>query len=79
MRQAHPSELEVWVVPRQTYTEAQAHALTDHVEKFLNHEVTVRVRTVDHIPREPSGKRPVLKSTIRSPETSTENLRLISS
>ncbi len=64
MRQDRPTELELWVVPRQTYTEGQAKALAEHVEKFLNHEVAVRVKIVERIPREPSGKRPVLKSTV---------------
>ncbi len=64
MRQDRPTELEVWVVPRQTYTIAQANALTAHLATFLDHELAVRVRIVDRIPREPSGKRPFLKTTV---------------
>lgn len=64
MRQQQPTELELWVIPRQAYTHAQAQALAEHVENFLNHEVTARVKIVDHIPREPSGKRPVLRSSL---------------
>jgi phenylacetate-CoA ligase len=67
LHQHTPTELELWVVPRQTYTNDQADALTAHLEKFFDYEVSVRIRTTDRIPREPSGKRPVLKTTVAAP------------
>jgi phenylacetate-CoA ligase len=67
LQQDRPGELEIRVVPRQTYTDAQAEALVAHLRQFLGDEVSVRVKAVEGIPREASGKRPLLKSTLRIP------------
>jgi hypothetical protein len=64
LRQDDPASIEVWIVPRQRCDEAFIRALTEEVERYLLREVTVSVRIVDRIPRETSGKRPLLKSAV---------------
>jgi phenylacetate-CoA ligase len=63
-RQDRPEVLEVAVVPVGAYGEDRQEELARHLEVVLGGGIIVRVTPVDHIPREPSGKRPVMKSTL---------------
>ncbi len=63
-RQDRPEELEVAVVPVGDYGEDRQEELSRHLEALMGGGIAVRVTPVGHIPREPSGKRPVLKSTL---------------
>jgi phenylacetate-CoA ligase len=63
-RQDSPEVLEVAVVPVGDYGEDRQSELARHLEAALGSGMTVRVTPVEHIPREPSGKRPVMKSTL---------------
>jgi len=54
--------LTISVVPRaKSYGQAEALHLQDEFQAFLGEPMRVEVRVVDSIPREPSGKRPILK------------------
>jgi phenylacetate-CoA ligase len=64
LRQDDPAAVEVWIVPRGQCDETFMRALATAVECYLLREVSVSVRAVDWIPREASGKRPLLKSTV---------------
>jgi phenylacetate-CoA ligase len=63
-RQDRPEVLEVVVVPTGGYGADRQEELARHLEAVLGGGITVRVTPVEHIPREPSGKRPLLKSTL---------------
>ncbi|MBM3469396.1 MAG: phenylacetate--CoA ligase family protein [Armatimonadetes bacterium] len=63
-RQDRPKVLEVAVVPVGAYGADRKEELARHLEAALGGGITVRVTPVEHIPREPSGKRPVMKSTL---------------
>lgn len=63
-RQDSPEVLEVAVVPVGAYGEDRQDELARHLEAALGGGIAVRVTPVGHIPREPSGKRPVMKSTL---------------
>ncbi|MBM3469397.1 MAG: phenylacetate--CoA ligase family protein [Armatimonadetes bacterium] len=63
-RQDRPEVLEVAVVPVGAYGADRKEELARHLEAALGGGITVRVTPVEHIPREPSGKRPVMKSTL---------------
>ena len=65
-RQEYPSLLEVWVIPKSDYTPDLAAELASTVETYFNHELQVRVKVVDLIPREPSGKRPILRTHLHN-------------
>jgi phenylacetate-CoA ligase len=58
LRQVVPGELDLLVVPGPRYAADTAACLTRVVEDEFGQDVTVRVRVVDHIAPEPSGKRP---------------------
>jgi phenylacetate-CoA ligase len=64
LRQDDPAVLELWIVPRGQCDEAFTRALAADVERYFFREVSVLVRIVDRIPRETSGKRPLLKSAV---------------
>jgi hypothetical protein len=51
-------------VPVGACGEDRQEELARHLEAALGGGITVRVTPVGHIPREPSGKRPVMKSTL---------------
>lgn len=61
-RQDTPSALEVLVIPKGDYRADLASELASTIETHLNHELQVTVKAVDSISREPSGKRPILKT-----------------
>ncbi|MDI6773245.1 MAG: hypothetical protein QME77_11765 [bacterium] len=63
-RQDSPEVLEIAVVPVGAYGEDRQEELARHLEAALGGRITVRVTPVEHIPREPSGKRPMMKSTL---------------
>ncbi len=63
-RQDRVEELEVVVVPISDYGENRQEELSRHLEAALAGQITVRVTPVGHIPREPSSKRPVMKSRL---------------
>ncbi len=63
-RQDRVEELEVVVVPIGDHGEDLQEELSRHLEAVLGGGMTVRVTPVARILREPSGKRPVLKSTL---------------
>ncbi len=62
-RQDRPEELEVAVVPVGDYGEDRRDELARALQAELGRDIAVRVTQVERIPREPSGKRPVMKST----------------
>ncbi len=63
-RQDRTEKLEVAVVPVGDYGDDRQEELARCLEAVLGGGIAVRVTPVGHIPREPSGKRPVLKSTL---------------
>ncbi len=63
-KQDRPEMLEVAVVPVGDYGGDRQAELSKHLEAVLGGQITVRVTPVGHILREPSGKRPVMKSTL---------------
>ncbi|MDI6773244.1 MAG: hypothetical protein QME77_11760 [bacterium] len=63
-RQDQPEVLEVSVVPVGDYGEDRQKELARALQAALGGGITVRVTPVEHIPRELSGKRPVMKSTL---------------
>ena len=63
-RQDNPETLEVAVVPVGDYGVGRQEELSRCLEALLGDGTTVRVTPVEHIPREASGKRPLLKSTV---------------
>jgi phenylacetate-CoA ligase len=58
LRQSVPGELDLLIVPGPRYNTDTAPSVTRVLERHFNNDVTVRVRVVDHIAPEPSGKRP---------------------
>lgn len=63
-RQQQPGQMEIVLVPSGHYGREDAVGLARHMEAFLTGEMRVTVSTADRIPRDPSGKRPVLRSTL---------------
>ncbi|MDI6773246.1 MAG: hypothetical protein QME77_11770 [bacterium] len=63
-RQDRPEVLEVAVVPVGDYGEDRQEELARALQAVLGGGTAVRVTPVSHIPREASGKRPVMKSTL---------------
>ncbi|MBM3469398.1 MAG: hypothetical protein FJX73_01190 [Armatimonadetes bacterium] len=63
-RQDRPDELMMFLVPTAAYTREAAEGLAQVLTAALAGEVSVVVEAVERIAREPSGKRPLLKTTI---------------
>jgi len=59
-----PDEVRLRVVPTARFTAEFAAKLRDEIETFLGPGVIVNVEPVDRIPREPSGKRLIIKSLL---------------
>ncbi|MBC7084307.1 MAG: hypothetical protein H5T95_12605 [Firmicutes bacterium] len=64
LQQRRSDEVEVLVVPKGEYGDTLAAELSRHLEAFLGNEVHVVVSRVGHIPRDPSGKQPILKTSL---------------
>ncbi len=63
-RQERPDELVMLLVPTDGFTREAAQGLARVLESALYGEVVVHVEAVERIAREPSGKRPLLKTTL---------------
>jgi phenylacetate-CoA ligase len=59
-----PDALTLRVVPTAQYTSEFARMLQGKLEAFLEPGLNITVEPVDHIPREPSGKRLIIKSLL---------------
>ena len=62
--QRNPSEIEVLLVPRDGYTEANERSVVREIRSRLGSEIGVRLRLVNEIPREPNGKFRAVKSAV---------------
>jgi phenylacetate-CoA ligase len=63
-RQDRPDELVLFIVPTNTYSREAAQGLAQVLTADLGGEVLVTVEAVERIAHEPSGKRPLVKSTL---------------
>jgi phenylacetate-CoA ligase len=68
-RQDRPDELMMFLVPTEDYTPEAAQGLAQVLTAALAGEVSVVVEAVECIAREPSGKRPLLKTTLTASES----------
>jgi phenylacetate-CoA ligase len=66
--QISPETVLLKVVPTSRFSAEVARRLKDDLEEFLGPGVTALVETHDSIPREPSGKRLLIKSDLLPPE-----------
>jgi hypothetical protein len=64
--QTAPDEVILRVVPSPRFSEHSVGALRAEVQQCLGDGVALRVDVVDRIPRDPSGKRPVIVSRVEN-------------
>jgi phenylacetate-CoA ligase len=56
--------IDILLVPREGYGDASSALLIKEARARLGSEIEIRIRTVDHIPREPNGKFRAVKSKV---------------
>jgi phenylacetate-CoA ligase len=62
--QETPSAIDILLVPREGYDDASSALLIKEARARLGSEIEIRIRIVDHIPREPNGKFRAVKSKV---------------
>ena len=63
-RQRDPSEIEVLIVPRDSYNDTSERSVIREIRSRLGPEIGIRLRLVNEIAREPNGKFRAVKSAV---------------